>query len=278
MPYSAEISRANPTCFVFLIDRSGSMDGTLGGGAGLKKSGGLADAINKILYTLVYRCVKGEEILERYYVGVIGYGSLVGPALGGPLAGRGLLSIRELGENPLRVENRTKKESDGAGGLVETSADFPVYFEPVASGGTPMCQALNEARQLLDRFITEHPSAFPPIVLNLTDGEATDGDPEPAATALRALATADGQVLLFNLHLSSRDQGSIEFPDGEPGLPDDHARRLFRMSSPLPPQMREAAQRKGYRVGESSRGFVFNANLVSVIEFLDIGTKVEKNL
>ena len=31
MPYSAEISRANPTCFLFLIDRSKSMAGPISG-------------------------------------------------------------------------------------------------------------------------------------------------------------------------------------------------------------------------------------------------------
>ena len=36
MPYTAEISRANPTCFLFLIDQSGSMADPFGGGADKK--------------------------------------------------------------------------------------------------------------------------------------------------------------------------------------------------------------------------------------------------
>jgi len=32
MPYSAEISRTNPTCFVFVLDHSGSMGDVFGGG------------------------------------------------------------------------------------------------------------------------------------------------------------------------------------------------------------------------------------------------------
>ena len=31
MPYTAEISRNNPTCFVFLLDHSGSMADNFGG-------------------------------------------------------------------------------------------------------------------------------------------------------------------------------------------------------------------------------------------------------
>jgi Mg-chelatase subunit ChlD len=50
-------------------------------------------------------------------------------------------------------------------------------MEPVARNGTPMCRALSYAGQLVSRWLAEHPGCFPPIVLNLTDGEANDGDP-----------------------------------------------------------------------------------------------------
>ena len=33
MPYSMEINRNNPTCFLFVIDQSGSMDEEMDGGA-----------------------------------------------------------------------------------------------------------------------------------------------------------------------------------------------------------------------------------------------------
>lgn len=34
MPYQAEISRANPGCFLFVIDQSGSMADLVGDGSG----------------------------------------------------------------------------------------------------------------------------------------------------------------------------------------------------------------------------------------------------
>ena len=37
MPYIADVSRANPACFLFLIDRSGSMAGALAGQPGQRK-------------------------------------------------------------------------------------------------------------------------------------------------------------------------------------------------------------------------------------------------
>ena len=39
MPYAADISRANPACFFFLIDQSGSMTQALSGQPGQRKMG-----------------------------------------------------------------------------------------------------------------------------------------------------------------------------------------------------------------------------------------------
>lgn len=277
MPYSAEISRKNPTCFLFLIDQSASMADPFPAEGGRTKAEGVADALNRLLQMLTLRCAK-PEIRNYFHVGVLGYGARVGPALGGTLAERPLVLIRDAAENPLRVEDRTRKIPDGAGGIVEDTIKFPVWFEPVANGPTPMCLALDQARQIVTDFISRVPGGFPPIVLNLTDGEPTDGDPEPAAQTVRDLATTDGNVLLFNLHISSQQASPVLYPQTDAGLPDEPARRLFRMSSVLPASFLPVAREKGFRVNEGSRGFVFNADLVAVVQFLDIGTRVDKNM
>src|SRR5690242_21733732 len=119
MPYTAEISRSNPSCFLFLIDQSGSMDDAFGAGENnRKKADGVADAINRMLQNLVIKCAKEEGIRDYFHVGVIGYGTQVGPAFSGPLAGRALVPISEVGNCPARVDQRTKKAPDGAGGIV----------------------------------------------------------------------------------------------------------------------------------------------------------------
>jgi hypothetical protein len=278
MPYAAEISRSNPTCFLFLIDQSKSMLGPIGG-QGKRKADAVADSINRLLYTLVLRCVWGQAVLDRFHVGVVGYGRQVVPALGGALAGRELVPIGEVARTPLRVEQRTNLVDDGRGGQVEQVVKAPVWFEPAGDGKTPMCLAFERATQMLSSFLIAHPACYPPLVINLSDGEATDGDPEKAAGQLRELASEDGAVLLFNAHVSSRPAQPVEFPDRDAGLPDDHARRLFRMSSLLPPAMQNAARQAGLAVTPESRGFVFNADLASVVRFLDIGTRVDlKNL
>lgn len=191
MPYVAEISRSNPTCFLFLIDRSGSMGDPFGDGAGKRKADGVADAINRLLDTLVQRCAKGETILNRFHVGVIGYGATTGPALGGALAGKGLVPLSDVANHPLRLEQRTRKihADDGAGGAIESTQTmkFPIWFEPVADGLTPMCVALDLAWSLANDFIVRTPTCYPPMVINISDGEATDRDPEPHADLIRQL-------------------------------------------------------------------------------------------
>jgi hypothetical protein len=273
VPYSAEISRSNPTAFLFLIDQSGSMeDPWAGNDGGQSKADALATIINRLFTELVIKCSKDEGVRDYFEIGVLAYGNDVRPALGGPLAGRVFVPVSEIADNPMHVEDRVQKVSDGVGGLVEQTVKFPVWFEPHAKGGTPMSEALRQAREALAGWIGRHPDAFPPIVFNVTDGESTDGDPSRAAEDLRALETGDGSALLFNIHLSGH-RGKVEFPEREDPLADDFARRLFRMSSPLPPHLLREAMAEGYLVSEGSRGFVFNADAAAVIQFLDIGTR-----
>jgi hypothetical protein len=278
MPYTAELSRNNPTALIFLIDQSSSMAEPFGAQPEKPKAEGVADGINRLLQNLVLKCAKGDGIRDYFHVGVIGYGGRVTWALGGKLVGQKLVPISLVANNPLKVEQRTRKIDDGAGGLVEQKFKFPIWIEAVAGGRTPMFQAITEATMALEEFIGRFPNAFPPIVINISDGKATDSHPELAASKLRNLTTSDGNLLLFNAHLSSKPAHPVEFPSTESELPDNEALTLFRMSSILPPKLRDAAQNEGFCVNENTRGFVFNADLVSVIRFLDIGTRAAQTV
>jgi hypothetical protein len=187
MPYTAEISRTNPTSFLFLVDQSSSMLEPFGAQPHKQKAEGVADAINRLLQNLVLKCAKSEGIRD-------------------------------------------------------------------------------------------YPNCYPPLVINITDGMSTDGDPLPAAMALQELASSDGNVLLFNAHVSAHRGQPIEFPASDSSLADHFARLLFSMSSPLPPRLLEAARSDGFTVATGARGFVFNADLVSVIRFLDVGTRVARGV
>jgi hypothetical protein len=274
MPYIAEISRTNPTCFLFLVDQSSSMLEPFGRQPEKQKAEGVADAINRLLQNLVLKCAKSEGIRDYFYVGAVVYGGRVASALGGALAGQHLVPVSALANNPLRVEQRTRRVDDGAGGLLEQKFKFPVWFDAKPNGRTPMCEALTTAKQFVEVFLGRFPGCYPPLVVNITDGVSTDGNPLAAANALCELKSTDGKVLLFNAHISNSPATPVEFPDDEAGLPDNFAKLLFRMSSLLPTRLLDAAKGDGFAAGDGARGFVFNADLVSIIRFLDIGTRV----
>jgi len=282
MAYSAEISRTAPTAFLFLLDQSASMQDAFGGAkqkgdAAPSKARVLADTVNKLLQNLILRCAKEDGVRDYFHVGVIGYGQRVQPVVR-PAPDQGatdvLIPISYLAEQPLRMEQRTKEVPDGSGGVTKRRVQTPIWFDPQAKNGTPMCQALDLAAQTMRDWIDLHPHNYPPIVLNVTDGEATDGDPLQYAQQVRSFATDDGDVLLFNIHLSESEEPAVELPDGMGELPDDeYARQLYQMSSTLPFSMRAAAEQEGYRVTLDTRGFVFNADPVALVRFLEIGTR-----
>ena len=273
MSYEAEVSRSNPSAFLFLIDTSGSMLDPFGGAQGRRKAEGVADAINQLIQNLAIKCSKSEGIRDYYELGVISYGKEVKPAFSGKLSGKTVAPVSEVANNPARLIERTKKVEDGNGGLVDQKVKSPVWFEPKAAGKTPMCEALRTANQTLSSWVETHQFSFPPVVINITDGESTDGDPLAEAESLTDLSTQDGNVLLFNCHISSSSNPSTLFPDTAEGLPDQYAKTLYEMSSTLPETLRDAAKREGFPVSEDTRGFGFNAELVELIRFLDIGTR-----
>jgi hypothetical protein len=275
--YTAEISRRNPSAFVFLLDQSGSMAEVFGGAAGQSKAAFLATVINRQLHELVLRCTKDDGIRDYFHVAALGYGSDVHAALTGGST-TSLTLVSELGPRPLRVEERTQRVPDGTGGLVEQTVRFPVWVDPVSNGATVMGEALRTAQDLLAEWIDQHPEAFPPAVINVTDGAATDGDPTGPAEGLRSLSTRDGPILLYNVHVSSEGGDEVAFPTDDTGLPDEFARRLFSMSSLLPVHLLRAASTPDLTLRSGSRGFAYNADPVGLTNFIEIGTQSPNDL
>ncbi len=316
MPYTASIDRRNPGCFLFLVDQSASMDKALAGQPGQRKMDAAADAVNRVLDNLSQRCSQGIEIRDYFDIGILGYGHKVetgydetqdyffldenevqyladkrdnswktGPfydeviisAFPGTTPEWPFLPVSQVVE-AAEVEDRQVRESDGAGGAVEVTRKVPVWLRPHAGWRTPMCEALTYAAQSVEQWIARHPDSFPPIVINISDGEATDGDPEPLAKSLMNLRTNDGNALMFNCHLSENSARPVQYPGNEMSLQDKFARQMFRISSVMPPGSRDQATLLGIPVSENSRCYVFNADMVSLVQFLDIGTRGPTNL
>src|SRR5690348_4384015 len=152
--YLAEINRADPGCILFLLDQSYSMKDPSAGDIDVRKANAAADAINQLLMDLVIRSTQnfGEGPRDYFDIGVIGYGANqgVGPCFSGALQGQELVSTSDLAANVLRVEQREKIVADGSGGKISTTVRFPVWFDPVAEGGTPMADAMRMARKILE--------------------------------------------------------------------------------------------------------------------------------
>ena len=316
MPYEASIDRANPGCFLFLVDQSNSMSQPLAGQPDLSKMNAAADAVNRVLDNLAQRCSRGADIRDYFDLGVLGYGHALEVPYddskdyyfldenevvrmrdkrdnswkAGPFYEEKIISVFP-GTEPeypflpvgrvvdvAEVEDRVIRESDGAGGAMEVPRKMPVWLQPHSGAQTPMCEALRLAEAAVRGWVAQHPSSYPPIVINISDGNASDGNPEPIAQQIMALATTDGNALMFNCHLSERNSSPSQYPDSERSLQDDYARQMFRMSSVLPPASRDHAVNLGIAVSESSRCCVFNADMVSLVQFLDIGTRGPSNL
>jgi uncharacterized protein YegL len=85
----------------------------------------------------------------------------------------------------------TDAAGDGVqdGGLPRREVKFPIWFEPQNRGNTSMCAALLMAIGTLNAWCKLHHASFPPLVLHVSDGHPTDGDPEPIANVLKSSGT-----------------------------------------------------------------------------------------
>lgn len=277
MTYTRRVDRNSPGCLIFMIDQSASMSERISGGD-LSKASAVAEQLNGILYELIQRCSKshGEPPRPYFGVAVLGYctdGSgnpIVGSRLTGQLLGKELVWTTDLALNPLRLEQRERTNAAGQ----RATFRFPVWIDAFADGGTPMCNAFDAVGRIARSWVDQYPDGFPPIVLNLSDGESTDGDPAEWARRLTSLRTSDGNVLLFNIGISTAALPPTMFPNSSAGINDPYGRALFEISSPLPEFMLTAAKQQGFQVEQGARGFGLNADLRSLMTFLNIGTSV----
>lgn len=271
--YDAQISRSNPACIICLIDQSESMEEGIKGDATKRKCDGVAEVVNRFLHSLVIRCTIGKgEVFPYYYVSVIGYGQTVGPAFAGKLAGQEQVCVSDLAE-AARIDTKTVQRPEG----LETIRS-KVWLDPVAGGRTPMCQALRTARTIVDKFVAQYPNCYPPMIMNITDGDSTDGNPSEDAEILKRIQSSNGNVLVFNVHVSSTNAPSTIFPNGESALSDPYAKMLFRMSSQLPAKMRQIGRELRFEIADGAKGFAFNADLTCLTSLLEIGTRSQSTV
>lgn len=274
--YQARIDRVNPALVCIMVDQSGSMAWPIAGSE-VPKSTAVGQQLNRLIYELILRCVKtpNEAPLPYFHLSVIGYGGIDGmpnkPRItnliqippDNPFMS---YSTTQLAESPLRMD----KVKDP---VTDQWLQMPVWVDPKAFGGTPMCAAIDSSGAGISDWSRRYSGGFPPIVINLTDGAATDGAPLIWARRLMSIGTADGQALLFNVNLSS-DGKPLMFPSELRQISDPLGRVLFEMSSVLPEVMINAARSQGLDVRPGARAFACNADINALAMFLNIGTSI----
>jgi hypothetical protein len=307
MPYEAEISTANPSCFLFLVDQSGSMneimnpiniepmetpitiDGTTytEQADGSTKAQEVAKIINRLLLDLVLKCSPQGDPRNYFDIGVIGYSGSgrsekVKSVFKGALSNRDIVSLADMADNPFKSLTEKQQQQGPDGDIIETDIEYPLWIEPSAYGETPMTQAFQLANRWLSVWLKDgkHSNAFPPIVINITDGETKEGDdPTTAAEELMSLSTEDGNILLFNIQISCKQEvghGTIVFPDKFDRFSNNpFATMLYNISSVLPQKFAESARQSGFPdvKDEGSRAFSYNADMKTLVSFLEIGTR-----
>lgn len=261
------INTTNPCLILFLLDQSGSMGERFGANTDIDKADALANAVNETIHNIGLKCISSNgNIKDRFEIAVIGYGAPGGvqSAYEGNLSGRWAVPISDLFNNPLEYH-----EDDGA----------PLWIKPISGYATPMKEAFQNANDLCNDWINygNHHDCHPPIIINITDGMATDSGMSDrklikVCDALHSLSTDHGNSYVFNIHISSSRRDQIIFPDNVDNCEDSFANLLFNMSSKLNSKMIEIGNVKGYTLTENTRGFIFNGNSSDLINFLNIGS------
>lgn len=285
-PYTAIIRRTTPTAFLLLIDQSGSMGETIVfDQISCTKAEAVARVVNKTLSELINRCVKGHDVYHYYDIALIGYGAAEKARLlwDGELAGKTFVSPNELAQHPKGYTD-TAVEKTIRGRLVQSVEKRPYWLEPVAAGRTPMKSAFETAETLLHQWLVNHRGldCYPPTILNITDGAATDATENEllqTANRLRQLHTADGHVLVLNVHLSGAAGTPTLFPRHTNDLPNNnYARLLYDLSSEMPARYHaDIASLRREDMSQQYVGMSFNADVEALVKFMDIGTPTDGN-
>ena len=298
--YTQSITRTHRTAIILAIDGSGSMAEKIRfRNRQMTKAEAVATITNGMLFELIERARRSDGVRDYYDIAVIGYSGddEVYSLLPG---GRELISVAELaaGEPPMKTEVVEYRLPDGSISLREIP--YPAWVEPEAAGQTPMCEALRRVRDIAAAWCADpaHAESFPPMVFNITDGEATDCDDEElravcnqikaleatdcddaelraVAGQIKSLRTADGNVLLVNIHIAAGDTPrTVFFPSAEEAsYPNRYAAVLYDCSSPMPEVFNEAIREaKGPGALPPFRGMSFNASAEELITMLNIGS------
>ena len=279
--YTAQITRNTPTAFIFLIDQSVSMQKyTTLYGEEMPMAEAVARIVNHQLNELVLRCVKGSETRDYYDIAIIGYGENAYSGWKGELEGRDFVKPSELKEHPYK-KITTKKETRTRKGVKVGEIEEVQWIEAEATQGwTRVHLAFEKAKGLLDEWMEKHhdKDCYPPTIINITDGEFNGATKEyvlQQANELKSMFTNDGNVILFNIHISANKAVCVTCPASKDEVSfSSLATTMYEMSSLLPMRYsdRIADLRGDGTPNNRYRAMSINADMSTLIQLMDIGT------
>ena len=279
--YTAQITRNTPTAFIFLIDQSVSMQKyTTLYGEEMPMAEAVARIVNHQLNELVLRCIKGSETRDYYDIAIIGYGEKAYSGWKGELEGRDFVKPSELKEHPYK-KITTKKETRTRKGVKVVEVEEVQWIEAEATQGwTRVHLAFEKAKGLLDEWMEKHhdKDCYPPTIINITDGEFNGATKEyvlQQANELKSMFTNDGNVILFNIHISANKAVCVTCPASKDEVSfSSLATTMYEMSSLLPMRYsdRIADLRGDGTPNNRYRAMSINADMSTLIQLMDIGT------
>lgn len=279
--YTAQITRNTPTAFIFLIDQSVSMQNyTTLYGEEMPMAEAVARIVNHQLNELVLRCVKGSETRDYYDIAIIGYGENAYSGWKGELEGRDFVKPSELKEHPYK-KITTKKETRTRKGVKVVEVEEVQWIEAEATQGwTRVHLAFEKAKGLLDEWMEKHhdKDCYPPTIINITDGEFNGATKEyvlQQANELKSMFTNDGNVILFNIHISANKAVCVTCPASKDEVSfSSLATTMYEMSSLLPMRYsdRIADLRGDGTPNNRYTAMSINADMSTLIQLMDIGT------
>lgn len=273
MAYNKQLSSASPGLILILIDQSGSMDDPYT--SNYSKADFAALAVNRVVHEIINSCVSGDIIRPRVEIGGIGYNGN-GAAVLEYGAGEPFLDNVSVLATHMETVAFKRRVPDGAGGVFEQEIHLRSFVTPMAYGGTPMAEAFDLAREKVEFFAKQCPDSFPPVVINITDGEPQGFDKaRVAAQRLTATGTYDGNTLLLNAHIDQAASGQLTLPSTNSEFRHNNcANFLYEIASVLPEKLANAARGMGFAdvVPGVTKGFVFNADADTLVRFLNFGS------
>lgn len=277
------ITCSSPALIIFTVDMSGSMsEKVLYEGNSMSKADVVSQIVNISITELIGKCCRGTEHKDYFNLIILGYCGITVTSLLEKYSPNGNYYVTPndlLKSNVLPVTYVGQLFVDGK--KVKVSRSSNEYVKLEAFHTTPMYAALQEAYALAGKWCKEKGStSVPPIVVNITDGEASDapdGQLLDIADRIKGITTSRGKATFVNIHISKSIKDKvIIFPSSPDGLKDIRfAELLYDMSSELSEDVSKTMSEctmSRWQNGTKLRAVAYNTSPSQLFNVLQIGS------